>query len=145
MKRTLALALGLLSSLSALAIDPLPFRDQAEEDRFRRLAAELRCVMCQNQSLADSNAMIAQDLRREVFNLMREGRTDREIKDFLAERYTDFVLYRPPMQGANLLLWFAPAGVLLAGGIALAIIVRRRSEALKNASGQRDTSTDEEW
>lgn len=145
MKRAFALALGLLSSLSALAIDPLPFRDQAEEDRFRRLAAELRCVMCQNQSLADSNAMIAQDLRREVFNLMREGRTDQEIKDFLAERYTDFVLYRPPMQGANLLLWFAPAGVLLAGGIALAVIVRRRSDALKNTSAQRDTSTDEEW
>lgn len=145
MSRLLALALALLTSLSALAIDPLPFRDQAEEDRFRKLAAELRCVMCQNQSLADSNAMIAQDLRREVFNLMREGKTDREIKTFLAERYTDFVLYRPPMQGANLVLWFAPLGVLLAGAIALAVIVRRRSASLKDASTPRDSTTDEEW
>ncbi len=145
MSRVLALALALLTSLSALAIDPLPFRDQAEENRFRKLAAELRCVMCQNQSLADSDAMIAQDLRREVFNLMREGKTDREIKTFLAERYTDFVLYRPPMKGANLVLWFAPLGVLLAGAIALAVIVRRRSASLKNAPTQRDSTTDEEW
>lgn len=145
MSRLLAFAFGLLTSLSALAIDPLPFRDQAEEDRFRKLAAELRCVMCQNQSLADSNAMIAQDLRREVFNLMREGKSDEQIKDFLAERYTDFVLYRPPMQGANLVLWFAPAGVLLAGAIALGIIVRRRSAGLKDSPATRDTPNDEEW
>jgi cytochrome c-type biogenesis protein CcmH len=145
MSRALALVLGLLFNLSALAIDPLPFRDQAEEDRFRKLAAELRCVMCQNQSLADSNAMIAQDLRREVFELMREGKSDQEIKDFLSERYTDFVLYRPPMEGANLVLWFAPAGVLLAGAIALAVIVRRRSAGLKEAPATRESNTDEEW
>lgn len=145
MSRALAMVLGLLFSLSALAIDPLPFRDQAEEDRFRKLAAELRCVMCQNQSLADSNAMIAQDLRREVFNLMREGMSDQEIKRFLAERYTDFVLYRPPMEGANLVLWFAPAGVLLAGAIALVVIVRRRSAGLKDAPATRESNTDEEW
>jgi cytochrome c-type biogenesis protein CcmH len=145
MSRVLALVLGLLMSLTALAIDPLPFRDQAEEDRFRKLAAELRCVMCQNQSLADSNAMIAQDLRREVFELMREGKSDQEIKDFLSERYTDFVLYRPPMEGANLVLWFAPAGVLLAGAIALAVIVRRRSAGLKEAPATRESNTDEEW
>ena len=145
MRRGLTLLLGLALSLSALAIEPLPFRDQAEEDRFRKLAAELRCVMCQNQSLADSNAMIAQDLRREVFNLMREGKSDQQIKDHLAARYTDFVLYRPPLQGANWLLWLAPAGVLLAGAIALVVIVRRRSAGLKNAAPSRDSTTDEEW
>ncbi|MFN7782484.1 MAG: cytochrome c-type biogenesis protein [Lysobacterales bacterium] len=145
MSRLFAAVLGLLISLSALAIDPLPFRDQAEQDRFRKLAAELRCVMCQNQSLADSNAMIAQDLRREVFNLMREGKSDQEIKDHLAARYTDFVLYRPPLEGANWALWLAPAGVLLGGAIALVIIVRRRSAGLKNAAPARDSTTDEEW
>ena len=82
-----------LASLQAVAIDPLPFKDAAEEARFRALAAELRCVLCQNQSLADSNAAIAQDLRKEVFGLMREGKSDEEIKSFLTERYTDFVLY----------------------------------------------------
>ena len=80
----------------------MPFRDAQEEARFRTLAAELRCVMCQNQSLADSNAPIAQDLRREVLDLMQSGKSDDEIKAFLTERYTDFVLYRPPMRGSTL-------------------------------------------
>mgnify|MGYP001806006302 FL=1 len=145
MSRLLALLLGLLLSLSALAIDPLPFKDQAEADRFRKLAAELRCVMCQNQSLADSDAMIAQDLRREVFNLMREGKSNDEIKKHLAARYTDFVLYRPPLQGANWALWLAPAVVLLGGAIALAVVVRRRSAGLKNAAPTHDSNNDQEW
>jgi cytochrome c-type biogenesis protein CcmH len=139
--RILAGLLGLLISLSALAIDPLPFRDQAEEDRFRKLAAELRCVMCQNQSLADSNAMIAQDLRREVFQLMQSGKTDQEIKDFLAERYTDFVLYNPPLDARNALLWLSPLALLLIGGITVFVIVRKRSAALKDPA----PDNDEEW
>lgn len=141
MTRILAGLVGLLISLSALAIDPLPFRDQAEEDRFRKLAAELRCVMCQNQSLADSNAMIAQDLRREVFQLMQSGKTDQEIKDFLAERYTDFVLYNPPLDARNALLWLSPVALLLIGGITVFVIVRKRSAALKDPA----PDNDEEW
>lgn len=125
----------------AMAIDPLPFHDAAEEERFRALAAELRCVMCQNQSLADSNAPIAQDLRREVFELMRQGRSDGEIKAFLTERYGEFVLYRPPLDARSWLLWFGPALVLVAGAATVFVIVRRRSgraRALPPAS-------DEEW
>ena len=76
----------------------MPFRDAAEEARFRALAAELRCVMCQNQSLADSSAPIARDLRNEVLELMQQGKSDDEIKAFLTERYSDFVLYRPPLR-----------------------------------------------
>ncbi|WP_395793760.1 cytochrome c-type biogenesis protein [Aquimonas sp.] len=141
MTRILAGLLGLLISLAALAIDPLPFRDQAEQDRFRKLAAQLRCVMCQNQSLADSDAMIAQDLRREVFQLMQDGKTDQEIKDFLAERYTNFVLYNPPLDARNALLWLSPVALLLIGGITVFVIVRKRSAALKNPA----PDNDEEW
>ncbi|MCF7220183.1 cytochrome c-type biogenesis protein [Marilutibacter chinensis] len=109
------------------AAAPPEFRDAAEERRFHALLVELRCVMCQNQSLADSNAQIAIDLRREVLDLMREGRSDAEIEAFLVERYGEFVLYRPQVKSRTWLLWFGPALLLLIGGIAVAVIVRRRS------------------
>jgi cytochrome c-type biogenesis protein CcmH len=83
--------------------------------------------MCQNQTLADSNAQIAQDLRREVLTLMREGKTDAEVKQFLVARYGEFVLYRPQVQSKTWLLWFGPALLLLAGGFVIAAAVRKRS------------------
>ena len=106
---------------------PLHFNTLAEEARFHDLTLQLRCVMCQNQSLADSNAQIAHDLRREVFELMRAGRTDAEIKAFLVERYGEFVLYKPPVRGHTWLLWFGPALLLIAGAFVVARIVRARS------------------
>ena len=106
---------------------PLQFSDRAEERRFHHLVAELRCVMCQNQSLADSNAQIAHDLRREVLVLMREGRSDAEIEQFLVARYGEFVLYRPRVEAATWLLWFGPALLLLVGGFVVARVVRRNS------------------
>ena len=105
---------------------PLEFRDRAEERRFHDLTSELRCVMCQNQSLADSDAQIAHDLRREVLDLMHAGRSDEEIKEFLVARYGEFVLYRPELKSNTWLLWFGPALVLLAGGVAVVLAVRRR-------------------
>ena len=137
------LAAGLLSAVLALgaATDvhaqanqqadaaPLRFTDPAEEARFHARAAELRCVMCQNQSLADSNALIALNLRREVLALMRQGRSDAEIKDFLVARYGEFVLYKPRMEGRTWLLWAGPALLLLAGAGAVAVVVRRRKPA----------------
>ena len=127
----LALCLMLLpmASFAQVGTDvaPLRFQSPAEETRFRALVSELRCVMCQNQSLADSNAQIAHDLRREVLDLMREGRSDAEIKDFLVARYGEFVLYRPRVEGSTWLLWLGPAVLLLAGGIVVARIVRTRS------------------
>ncbi|MFT3896347.1 MAG: cytochrome c-type biogenesis protein CcmH [Thermomonas sp.] len=108
---------------------PLQFRDAAEEARFHALASELRCVMCQNQSLADSNAQIARDLRGEVLRLMREGRTDAQIEQFLVARYGEFVLYKPRVEASTWLLWFGPALVLVAGGALVLAIVRRRSRA----------------
>ena len=128
----LALCLAVCSVTAfAQASDPTPlqFHDAAEEARFHTLTAELRCVMCQNQSLADSNALIALNLRREVLALMRQGRSDAEIKDFLVARYGEFVLYKPRMEGRTWLLWAGPALLLLAGAGAVAVVVRRRKPA----------------
>ena len=113
---------------------PLRFRDAGEEARFHALAGELRCVMCQNQSLADSNALIALQLRREVLELMRQGRSDAQIKDYLVQRYGEFVLYKPKLEGGTLLLWIGPAVVLLAGAGVVAAIVRRRKPAANPAA-----------
>ena len=124
----LALATVPLQAMAQANADPAPlqFTDTAEERRFHDLVAELRCVMCQNQSLADSDAQIAHDLRREVLELMQSGRSDDEIKDFLVARYGEFVLYRPELKSNTWLLWFGPALVLLAGGVAVVLAVRRR-------------------
>lgn len=110
---------------------PLQYRDAAEEARFHALAAELRCVQCQNQSLADSNAQIAHDLRREVLTLMQQGRTDAQIKQFLVDRYGEFVLYRPLMDTRNSVLWFGPVALVLGGAGVLAWVVRRRSRQVQ--------------
>jgi cytochrome c-type biogenesis protein CcmH len=120
------LALLALPMATPAAIDPLTFRDPAEESRFQELIVELRCLVCQNQSLADSNAELAGDLRREVYNKMREGASNQEIIDFLVARYSDFVLYRPPVKSTTLLLWFAPFALLALGATALTLIIRRR-------------------
>lgn len=129
------LLLALAWQLSALATAqpagdprPLEFRDNAEEVRFHQLTSELRCVMCQNQSLADSNAQIAQDMRREVLALMREGRSDAEVKRFLVDRYGQFVLYRPAVDTHTWILWFGPALLLLLGGLVVWRIVRARAQ-----------------
>jgi len=127
--RTLLVLLALLLGQTAAALEPVDYRSAAEEQRFKALTAELRCVMCQNQSIADSNAPIAHDLRREVLALMREGRSDDQIKQYLVERYTDFVLYEPPMRGGNWLLWVGPFLILLAGGVAVVRIIRRKQPA----------------
>ena len=127
----------------AQASDPTPlqFKDVAQETRFHQLTAELRCVMCQNQSLADSNAQIAHDLRREVLDLMNQGKSDAEIKRFLVDRYGEFVLYKPDVAGNTWLLWFGPALLLLAGAAIVFRIVRKRS----TAAGTVANDDNQEW
>jgi cytochrome c-type biogenesis protein CcmH len=132
--RCLLLAVLCWPLASLAAIDPLPFESPEQEQRFRALATELRCVMCQNQSLAESNAGIAGDLRREIFELMQAGKTDDEIRTFLSERYTDFVLYRTPLRPGTVLLWFGPLLVLVGGGIAMAVTLRRRAAQFRELS-----------
>ena len=141
MKRLLCVLL-LLASAAVAALEPIKFTDEAEETRFRELSAELRCVMCQNQSLADSNAQIAHDLRMQVLTLMREGKTDREIKDYLVARYSDFVLYSPPVRPSTWLLWFGPGLILLGGAAVLVVVVRRRASAAPAATAPDDS---QEW
>ena len=120
----------LLVAQTVLAIDPLPFKDRAEEIRFQHLTKELRCLVCQNQDLADSEADLAKDLRRQVFQLMQDGKSDAQIKEYLAARYNDFVLYDPPLKPGTWLLWFTP-GVLVAVGIGVLVnILRRRSRQI---------------
>ena len=125
----LALCCGTAVAQKATDPTPLRFRDVAEEQRFHDLVAELRCVMCQNQSLADSNAQIAVDLRREVLALMREGRSDQEVRDFLVARYGEFVLLKPRLEGHTLILWAAAPAVFLLGALALWMNARRRRTA----------------
>ncbi|HEY0505219.1 MAG TPA: cytochrome c-type biogenesis protein [Lysobacter sp.] len=138
----LVLATGSVAAQVATDATPLTFTGPAEEKRFHALVSELRCVMCQNQSLADSNAQIAVDLRREVLELMRQGKSDAQIKEFLVARYGEFVLYRPQVETKTWLLWFGPALVLLAGGFVVAAAVRRRSGATTPAD---DRNEDQEW
>lgn len=126
-------ALALTFATAAVAgVDPLPFKDRAEETRFQDLTKQLRCLVCQNESLNDSSAPLAADLRRDVFEQMRTGKSDDEIKQWLTARYSDFVLYDPPLSGATWLLWFGPVLILLIGASAVAMTVRRR--ASKNAT-----------
>lgn len=116
----------------AMAIDASPpFADPAQQERYENLIRDLRCLVCQNESLADSNAMLAADLRREVRELMVAGRSDGEIRAFMKERYGDFVLYRPPVTPRTWLLWAAPFLFLAAGIAAVAVIVVRRSRAAR--------------
>lgn len=138
-----AVALPLAPAIAQPATDPAPpqFQSDLEERRFRSLVAELRCVMCQNQSLADSNAQIAVDLRREVLTLIRDGRSDSEIRDYLVQRYGEFVLYRPRVGAATWLLWFGPAVLLIGGALVVVGLVRRRAPP----RGEAPVDPDQEW
>jgi cytochrome c-type biogenesis protein CcmH len=102
--------------------------DPVLEKRVMALAEELRCLVCQNQTLADSNAPLAEDLRNQVRERMREGKSDKEVVDFLVERYGDFVLYRPPLKATTILLWFGPFLLLALGFAVMLRRVRRRRQ-----------------
>ena len=100
-----------------------------EEARAKQLAAELRCLVCQNQSIADSNATLAVDLRNQITEQIAAGRSDGEIRQYMADRYGDFVLYKPPITAGNLALWVGPFVLLLAGLVAAWVVIRKRATA----------------
>jgi cytochrome c-type biogenesis protein CcmH len=144
-KRLIAAALlGLaLVGVARAAIDTYEFKDEAERERFRTLTEELRCPKCQNQNIADSNAPIATDLRREIHRMLEEGKSNQEIVDFLVARYGDFVRYKPPVNARTVLLWYGPAGLLVGGLVVLGIIVVRRRR-VENSPGKVMLSADEQ-
>lgn len=120
------LALTLLAP-AAIAIDTgEAFDDPVLQARYEKIISEVRCVTCQNQTIRDSNAFIAADLRREIRRLISEGKSDAEVADFLVTRYGDFVLYRPRLAGKTLFLWIAPFFLILVGGVAIFRVVRHR-------------------
>mgnify|MGYP001027008895 FL=1 len=129
MLRASLVAVLLVLGGTALAIDAQDaFDDPVLQERYENINRELRCLVCQNQTIADSNATLAQDLRREVRDMIAAGQTDAQIREFMIERYGDFVLYRPRMTAGNLLLWAAPVLLLVIGAIVLVRVVRRRAQ-----------------
>jgi len=126
--RTLLAALCLAWATTGLAgMEEFDFSGNVDEDRYKELIAEIRCLVCQNQSLADSDAELAHDLRKEVYDLMQTGQDNGQIVDFMVARYGDFVLYNPPVKPSTYLLWYGPF-VLLASGILFLIrTVRQRT------------------
>jgi cytochrome c-type biogenesis protein CcmH len=126
-----ALVLTGLSALSvaAWAFDAAPaFADSARQQRYLALVHELRCVVCQNQSIGDSNADLAADLRHQVRELIQSGKSDDEIKHYMTDRYGDFILYKPRLSPQSLLLWLAPLILLLTAGWLIKRIVQRRAQ-----------------
>lgn len=139
MKRFLLLlsfVLGALCSAIALALDVYEFDSESQRQRYQQLTFELRCPKCQNQNLADSNSQISIDLRAEVVRLLKEGKTDSEIKQYMVDRYGDFVLYRPPVKGNTLVLWWGPIIIALFAIIAFIMILIKRSKVNAMVEGE---------
>ena len=144
MKRWLAaVALGLtLTGAAQAAIDTYEFANDAERARFRELTQELRCPKCQNQDIADSNAPIATDLRREIYRMLGEGKSNQQIIDFMVDRYGDFVRYKPALTGKTAVLWFGPLALLVGGVVLIGVIVGRRRR-VSQAEGADSLSAEE--
>jgi cytochrome c-type biogenesis protein CcmH len=130
MNRIALLLVLLFASAASIAIDTeRAFEDDALQTRYERLGRELRCLVCRSETIADSNAPLAVDLRRQLRELIAAGKTDAEIMQYMTDRYSDYVLYKPPFAPRTWLLWAAPA-LLVIGGIAAAIVVIRRKSEL---------------
>ena len=136
-----ALFLGSTAAIASSTTEAALAADPVAEKRLQVLSEELRCLVCQNQTIADSNAELAQDLRREIRGMIKDGKSDKEIIDFMVVRYGDFVLYRPPVKGITLLLWGGPVALMLLGLFVLIRYLRRR--ATRMADDDQPLSADE--
>ncbi len=126
--KKLVLALLLLSQSVYAEIEIYQFKTPELELRYQTLTEELRCLVCQNQNIADSHAELAQDLRRKVYEKLNAGESNDQIIDYMTERYGDFVLYRPPFNLKTLILWVAPILTILVGGIGFWSLLKRRKD-----------------
>ena len=119
-----------LLSAFVSAEDVYPFDNDIDRQRFQRFTHEMRCPMCQSQNLAGSDSMVSQDLKRELYRLIKSGKTDREVEDFMVSRYGEFILYKPSVKGTNLILWLSPVALLLVGlGVFVVVVVRKQPPA----------------
>ena len=131
MKQILLISLLIFSFGSSLAKDATPLaEDPVTEQRLIGISEEMRCLVCQNESLAGSRSDLANDLRREIRTLIKEGKSDDQIRSFMVDRYGDFVLYRPPVKPITWLLWIGPFVILLIGIAGLLTYLRRRNNAV---------------
>ena len=128
-----AAALSGVSGAALAAEAPTVAADPVLEARVMAIAAELRCLVCQNQTIADSNAGLAVDLRNQVREMLRQGQDRQQIVAYMTDRYGDFVLYRPPLKESTALLWFGPAALLLGGLAVLVLVLRRRNRLAPDA------------
>ena len=129
MKPLVALVVTLLTAQLALAIDSAPaFNDPAQQARYERVIRELRCLVCRSETIADSNATLAADLRRQVREMMAAGKTDQEIFQHMTDRYGDYVLYNPPLAARTWLLWGGPILLLLGGAAIAGFVIARKSK-----------------
>tara|TARA_B110000116_G_C16679902_1_gene510179 strand:+ start:133 stop:627 length:495 start_codon:yes stop_codon:yes gene_type:complete len=129
------------NQVNASPVDTYEFQDEVTKIRFQALSKELRCPKCQNQNLSGSNSPIAADLRRELYELLQQGKADIEIVNFMVDRYGEFVLYRPRVSQLTYVLWFGPAILILFGIIIVIVIVRRKpvpKEALLLTKAQQE-------
>ncbi|CAG1021678.1 Cytochrome c-type biogenesis protein CcmH [Patescibacteria group bacterium] len=127
--KVLILSLCLLLSPAIYAVDSYTFKTPEQQQDYKTLVSELRCLVCQNQTIGDSNADLAADLRRQVYEMLQQGKSKDEILQFMTQRYGDFVLYNPPFKATTSLLWLAPVTFLVIGLITLIIVVKRKKTA----------------
>ncbi|MCB1831127.1 MAG: cytochrome c-type biogenesis protein CcmH [Gammaproteobacteria bacterium] len=128
MRRLAWLVLLLFPLLAMARVEIHQFDDPAKEARYKRLIEELRCLVCQNQNLADSNAELAQDMRRITYEMVARGESDEKVIAFMVERYGEFVLYRPPFQTSTAMLWVGPFIILGVAVLLLLLFIRRRAK-----------------
>lgn len=138
--KILLLLISFLSvmSVAEARVEVREFSSPKEEQRYKTLVNELRCLVCQNQNLADSNAPLAQDLRKQVYKMISAGQSDKDIQDFMVTRYGEFVLYNPPLNATTFLLWTGPFIILIVGLYILITFIRRRKTITVSALTDED-------
>jgi cytochrome c-type biogenesis protein CcmH len=131
MKHLSIIVLLILSGIACAGVEYREFANPEQQQAYENLTSELRCLVCQNQTIADSNAELAADLRRQVYEMLQQGKSKQDIAQFMTDRYGDFVLYNPPFKLKTGLLWIGPAAFLAIGLIAVFVFARRKKTAAK--------------